>query len=720
MNENGRLGLGAAVTEDGKLTKPNKAAPEAPLASDGLVTWSLIGNQKQESIKWTIDEDDDIRTIEGNFGQEDKHKPVDLEDFQDGGKYRSIVKIQSRWGDEKTGKWTMGTGWLVREDIVITAGHNVFSATHKCQASRIQCWIGYRGHALTRDSSVQHRSALNVVTTESWLGQHSDRERRDLALIQVDKAFAGNLRLFRYIDTPAAKANGSIIVVGYPGDKYPEALAGETGSWMCEARQKANYDHDSSANHMIEYDMDTYGGQSGAPILFSDHNGTVVIGTHCYGATGGSVSSGSPIGGEHGNNYDEFIKLVEPSKRDEPHRLGGFQPKFANPESQLGSNYRGIIGDSSPDDFWDMLEAVLGVGLYPPSRERTTLGPVGWLMATIAGGMIGVLSETAGTTGQEGFILPKGKSKRACIHRAQLAESVLQCVIQLEPSQERERIMSSMQKVWSDHPSWLPLEPLGEEHLQAQLSPIFNDFGFRLAVSQWQRGVNVNPRAKPVDKELLKLRGHGPTVRSRRGDVLLAFLSSARTRFVHNADDMTVESRGLWLSDMLESALRAAKPIVSEAASKAVSRTVHAMGVGHRDAGLVPAQDQIDVEMDRILKRAVVAETALQALEDMEPWELRALRVVPGGTERESALDRLMTILQQMGPRATLIAESTMARLFTPIVHRLWKQSHQDDHHAVPGSAVADPDEVPGTPNENGNTPPPAHSPTVVPEPKHV
>ncbi|KAK8143158.1 hypothetical protein G3M48_007621 [Beauveria asiatica] len=719
MNESGRLGLGAAVTEDGKSTKPNKAAPEAPLASDGLVTWSLVGNQKQESIKWTIHEDDDIRTVEGNFGQEDKHKPVDLEDFQDGGKYRSIVKIQSLWGDERTGKWTMGTGWLVREDIVITAGHNVFSATHKCQASRIQCWIGYRGHSLISDSSVQHRSALNVVTTESWLGQHSDRERRDLALIQVDKAFAGNLRLFRYIDTPTAKANGSIIVVGYPGDKSPEALAGETGAWMCEARQKANYDHDSSANHMIEYNMDTYGGlaigchqsanedallgafvgQSGAPILFSDHNGTVVIGTHCYGATGGSVSSGSPIGGEHGNNYDEFIKLVEPSKRDEPHRLGGFQPKFANPESQLGSSYRGIIGDGSPDGFWDMLEAVLGVGLYP-SRERTTLGPVGWLMATIAGGMIGVLSETAGTTGQEGFIFPNGKSKRACIHRAQLAESALQCVIQLEPSQERERIMSSMQK--------------------AQLSPIFNDFGFRLAVSQWQRGVNVNPRAKPVDRELLKLRGHGPTVRSRRGDVLLAFLSGARTRFVHNADDMTVESRGLWLSDMLESALRAAKPIVSEAASKAVSRTVHAMGVGHEDAGLVPAQDQIDVEMDRILKRVVVAETALQALEDMELRELRALRVVPGGTERESALDRLMTILQQMGPRATLIAESTMARLFTPIVHRLWKQSHQDDHHAVPGSAVADPDEVPGTPNENGNIPPPAHSPTAVPESKHV
>ncbi|KAM3508318.1 hypothetical protein MY11210_006787 [Beauveria gryllotalpidicola] len=752
MNETSRLGLAAAVTEDSKSTKPNKAAPEPPRASDGLVTWSLEGNQKEESVKSIIHEDDGIRAIEAVSGQEGKRIRVDLGDFQNGGKYRSIVKIQSRWGDKKTGTWTMGTGWLAREDLVITAAHNVFSATHNCQASRIQCWIGYRGVSITDKSSVQHRNALNVVTTESWLRQRSDRERRDVAIIQVDKPFAGNLRLFKYTNTPTAKREGTIIVVGYPGDKSPKP-SDDPDSWMCEARQKANYDHDRSANHMIEYKMDTYGGQSGAPILLSDHNGTVVIGTHCYGGTGGKVNSGSPIGGEYGNNYDDFIKRVELSKKEAPHRLGDFQPKFDHPESQPGSYYSGIR-DSGLDDFWDMLRDVDQVGLYPIG-EHSALGPVGWLMGTVAGGMIGILSASAENTGQAGFIFPSKRDPvMACIYRAQLAESAFQCVLQLAPSRERTRIMFNMQKFWIDHPSWLPFDTLGEEHLQAQLRPIFNDFGFRLAVSQWQKGVNANPRVKPLGKELLKLTDLGPIDLSRRGDPLLRTLFSGQTRFVHSADEVTVESRGLWLSELLRTAVRVAKPIVSEPASYGLRRIVKAMGVGHKDSALMPSPnridsemgrilgravgaevameaghkdsalmpspDRIDSEMGRILRRAVVADTALQVLEDMQLWELQALSVVPRGTERESALDKLKTIVQEMGQRTTDIAEESIVKHFGPIHMRLQRQTHHNGRNAVPASAVADLDELPGELNENGNKPPAHYSPTAVPESKDV
>lgn len=43
----------------------------------------------------------------------------------------AVVKIQSmftpEWASDPV--WTMGTGWLIREDLVVTAGHNAFSHT---------------------------------------------------------------------------------------------------------------------------------------------------------------------------------------------------------------------------------------------------------------------------------------------------------------------------------------------------------------------------------------------------------------------------------------------------------------------------------------------------------------------------------------------------------------------------------------------------------------
>ncbi|ATY67355.1 Serine cysteine trypsin [Cordyceps militaris] len=706
------LELGAAATEDGKSTKPNKPAPESPLASDGLVTWSLLGDQKQESIKHTIHGHDRIRAIEASFDHEDKRTPVDLGDFQDGGKYRSIVRIESRWGGERTAPWTIGTGWLVREDLLITAGHNVFSAAHQCQASHIQCQLGYRGGSFIDESSEQYRSALNVVTTKSWLRQHRDRDRRDLALIQVDKPFTGNLRLFKYIQTPTSKKEGTIIVVGYPGDEHLETFVGETSLWMCEARQKANYDLDKSANHMIEYNMDIYGGQSGAPILFSDHTGTVVIGTHCYSGTGGKVNSGSLIGGEYGNKYEDFIKRVELSKREEPYRLGGFQPKFAH----LDSYYSEFSRSGGTNDFWAMINKVKEIGLYSfGGGQSLTLGPVGWLMGTIAGGMIGLLSATARTESQKRYESPTWDLINACACRAQLAEAAFQCVMRLTPSEEREKVILKMRDYWVDHLSWLPFDTLSEVHLLVQLSPIFNDFGFRLAVSQWQKDISANPEVKPLGQEFLKLPRIGQIRFDKRGDGLLWGLFGVQSRFVHSVDQKNVESAAGWLAGVVKTAIQVAQPIVSEAASKDLRRIVDAMGMG--DSGYIPIPDMIDQEMGWIVKRAVMADMALQVLENLDFEVLAELTVMPRGTERESALANIRTIIQQIGPKPIELAKISMMKLFDPIYSRLLEQKIHPK--AVAGSAMAKADEAPGEPHENGNKTP-AHSPTVVPEIKNV
>ena len=56
----------------------------------------------------------------------------------------------------------------------------------------------------------------NAVTTAEWLTS-KDNRHRDVAFIQVDRPFEGNLRLFSYLPTPKS-GDEMIGVVGYPAE----------------------------------------------------------------------------------------------------------------------------------------------------------------------------------------------------------------------------------------------------------------------------------------------------------------------------------------------------------------------------------------------------------------------------------------------------------------------------------------------------------------------
>ena len=94
----------------------------------------------------------------------------------------------------------MGTGWLIRPDLLVTAGHNVYNWSAGAngeglgKAVHIKCYIGYHGRDSVGTPAVQQRLAKNVVTTGEWLSNRDNRHR-DVAFIQVDRPFEGNLRL---------------------------------------------------------------------------------------------------------------------------------------------------------------------------------------------------------------------------------------------------------------------------------------------------------------------------------------------------------------------------------------------------------------------------------------------------------------------------------------------------------------------------------------------
>ncbi|KAI3547173.1 ATP synthase F1 [Colletotrichum filicis] len=279
--------------------------------------WTLQSSTPELPADSAILPDDGTIGMESVFGK-DKRRLVEPQDFADGGKFRSIVKIQARFnsGNDQT-IWMMGTGWLVSPDTVVTAGHVVYDWRNRWQAAiEVKCFIGYSGLASVGTSKVQGRFGEHVVTTAHWVNGNNKRAH-DVAFLKLNRPFTGNLRTIPFQNTPTNGIGLRLGVVGYPGDKHSQHPSGdddEEGAQMYEEFTRVNYSIQDS--------------QSGAPILQATNDGGFVsIGTHCYGGGHAQKNSGTSIGGDYGINYVAFISLFDSGHFPYPHRFG---IKFVN------------------------------------------------------------------------------------------------------------------------------------------------------------------------------------------------------------------------------------------------------------------------------------------------------------------------------------------------------------------------------------------------------
>ncbi|KAK0369751.1 ATP synthase F1 [Colletotrichum limetticola] len=313
--------------------------------------WTLQSSTPELPADSAILPDDGTIGMESVFGK-DKRRLVEPQDFADGGKFRSIVKIQARFnsGNDQT-IWMMGTGWLVSPDTVVTAGHVVYDWRNRWQAAiEIKCFIGYSGLASVGTSKVQGRFGEHVVTTAHWVNGNNKRAH-DVAFLKLNRPFTGNLRTIPFQDTPTNGIGLRLGVVGYPGDKHFQHPSGdddEEGAQMYEEFTRVNYSIQDSERKMIEYHISTFSGQSGAPILQATNDGGFVsIGTHCYGGGHAQKNSGTSIGGDYGINYVAFMSLFDSGHFPYPHRFGikfvNVNPAARTRKLQVHSVRRGAI-----------------------------------------------------------------------------------------------------------------------------------------------------------------------------------------------------------------------------------------------------------------------------------------------------------------------------------------------------------------------------------------
>lgn len=157
----------------------------------------------------------------------------------------------------------MGTGWLIKPDIFVTAGHCSYDWSHKLgRATEVKAYIGYHGHQSEKDANVQFRQVKRIVTTEGWV-KTKGQKSFDVSFMQVETPFTG-VTPVRFEETPS-QANLVLGVVGYPGD-LSDKKTGEKGAHMYEMFLETEFDLSTQADTMLEYQIDTFGGESFVPL----------------------------------------------------------------------------------------------------------------------------------------------------------------------------------------------------------------------------------------------------------------------------------------------------------------------------------------------------------------------------------------------------------------------------------------------------------------------
>ncbi len=169
--------------------------------------------------------------------------------------HTAIVKLRMRYEGQTADdeRWGNGTSWLVRPDILVTAGHNIYNWGRGLgRVVAIKACIGKT--PANRGSGVQFRRGKCVATTTSWL--ESDKNRmNNAAFVQVEHAFT-EVTPFTY-ETIPNKGSERLGVVGYSGDKKHD---GEKAAHMYEMFANVNYDLSASKENMLEYRISTFAG----------------------------------------------------------------------------------------------------------------------------------------------------------------------------------------------------------------------------------------------------------------------------------------------------------------------------------------------------------------------------------------------------------------------------------------------------------------------------
>ncbi|KAL8685127.1 MAG: hypothetical protein Q9218_007964, partial [Villophora microphyllina] len=592
---------------------------------------------------------------ESIVGEKDERTKVDDQHFMPGGKYRSVVKLFIHYEFQEQGKWSMGTGWLVKPDVFVTAGHCSYDWGHKLgRATEVKAYIGYKGNQSIKEGHVQFQHVKRIVTTQGWL-RGRGAKNFDVSFMQVQKPFTG-ISPIVYTETPES---GEYVlgVVGYPGD-----LKDETTKRGRSLHTK--YDLATQADTMLEYQIDTFGGNSGSPVLRQSKLDS--IGVHVYGGTFNSAS----VIGRYGNPFDDYLAGFDAHIADDalyivpvrsgndaasghvkmsnptvPGNASAFRPRrgdqtsgdastqssaaartLAVPQASSNRPRRRRGTEFNEEGFFDILKDALKIGapIIGGALEMglpLALGPLGAPIGALAGMALNAAGKLAESADAESF--DPSEAQRGAMERAILAEATLTAIqnMDLHPDHQ-ESIFSDMKDYVMD--AVPTIKKVAPHVLGAMMEP-----ALRIALSSLQ---NYNqkgaagseafetPRAEPFRLNI----AYSGEIDQRGDRTTEAFIKGLESVMSQDQESMGDEESADAFIDIVKAGLRIGKKGLVEGAKVGLPIlldmiTKRASGTESTEAGN-PASTTIPIE--GLAKRALVGEAALQAIMKLPPHVL--------------------------------------------------------------------------------------------------
>jgi len=268
----------ARIAESGALTaartKPGKpcgdALPDAA-AGGGVTLRSIIGTPESGSSDMTAEAiilaDDRVQVSDSTATP-----------------YNWLCRLEitaangSRW---------LGTGWFISPSTIVTAGHCVFLHNHGGWVQSIAVYVGQNQTQVARSFT-----AVHYATTSGWVNNRDTVH--DYAVIFAPP---GDQGFFGYGVMSDGMLNGALAnVTGYPQDKPSGTLWGHVKRLL------------PPQPTILQYEIDTFGGMSGAPVVLWDGQDYIVTGIHNYG--GAQLNTASRLTETVFHNFERWKALA--------------------------------------------------------------------------------------------------------------------------------------------------------------------------------------------------------------------------------------------------------------------------------------------------------------------------------------------------------------------------------------------------------------------------
>jgi glutamyl endopeptidase len=189
--------------------------------------------------------------------------------------WRMICALRMRG---PTGAGAIGTGWFIGPRTVLTAGHCVFSNQFfGGWASSVEVIPGLLGPGTDADARPYgSATSMQLSSVDRWT--ESEDPDFDIGCIHLQEPVGDQIGWFAVAAMDPEELVGFLVnVSGYPADRG-------AGNEQYHASNRVL----RVTERRLFYEVDTFGGQSGAPVWVHESDGSppIAVGIHAYGVGG--------------------------------------------------------------------------------------------------------------------------------------------------------------------------------------------------------------------------------------------------------------------------------------------------------------------------------------------------------------------------------------------------------------------------------------------------